>query len=308
MEKLRVSSSPHFRSKITTQNIMLDVIIALCPALVMGIYFFGINAAILTAVCVGTSVLAEYISRKVMKRKQTIMDLSAVVTGLLLAMNLPVSFNPFLAAFGSVIAIVVIKQMFGGIGQNFINPALGARIILMNSYPSQMTTWTSPFDAMTTATPLGMIAEGASELPSYMDMFIGNIGGCIGETSALALLIGGLYLIVKRVISPVIPLTYLGTVFAFSFFLGRDPVFEILAGGLFLGAFFMATDYTTSPIHTKARIIFALGCGIFTVLIRVYGSLPEGVSYAIAIMNILVPLIERAVKIKPFGYIKEAKS
>ncbi len=304
MAKLIVSSSPHFNSKITTQNIMLDVVIALCPAIIASIIFFGLNSVILLLTCTATAVAAEYLSRKVMKRPQTVFDLSAVVTGILLALNLPAAVNPLIGAFGSVIAIVVVKQMFGGIGQNFVNPALTARIILLNSFPSRMTEWTTPFDAVSTSTPLAVLADGSAELPSYLDLFLGSTAGCIGETSVLAILLGGLYLIIRRVISPVIPVTYLASVALFSLVLGRDPLFELLSGGLMLGAFFMATDYTTSPIHTKARIVFAIGCGILTVLIRVYGSLPEGVSYSIVIMNILVPLIERAVTVKPFGFVK----
>ncbi|MFI3207185.1 MAG: RnfABCDGE type electron transport complex subunit D [Clostridia bacterium] len=308
MNKLVVASSPHIQSKINTNNIMTDVIIALFPAVIASIIYFGISAMYIIVICVLSCVLSEYVSRIVMKREQTVGDFSAVVTGLLLAMNLPASINPLIAAFGGVIAIVVVKQMFGGIGQNFVNPALASRIILMNSFPSQMTNWTTPFDAVSTATPLGILAEGTGEaLPSYMDLFMGNRAGCLGETCIAALLVGGAYLVYKNIISPVIPLTYLGTVFAFSLVLGRDPIFEILSGGLMLGAIFMATDYTTSPIHTKARVVFAIGCGLLTVLIRVYGSLPEGVSYSIVIMNILVPLIERVVKITPFGA-KKAES
>lgn len=309
MEKMIVSSSPHFNSKTTTQTLMLDVIIALTPAMIASVILFGFKSVAVILTCVASCVASEYISRRVMKRNQTVQDLSCVVTGILLALNLPVSINPIIAAFGGVIAIVVVKQMFGGIGQNFVNPALTARIILMNSFPSKMTAWTSPFDATTTATPLGIMKEGTgAALPSYVDMFLGNTGGCLGETCALAILIGGLYLIFRKVISPVIPVTYLGTAVVFSLLMGRDPLVDLLSGGLLLGAFFMATDYTTSPIHTKARIVFAIGCGILTMLIRQFGSLPEGVSYSIVIMNILVPLIERAISPKPFGKEKVKKN
>ncbi len=302
MDKLVVSSSPHLKSPITTDNIMLDVIIAMVPAVIASVIYFGMNAVFIIIICVLSCVLSEFVSRIVMKREQTVGDLSAVVTGLLLAFNLPSTINPLIAAFGGVIAIVVVKQMFGGIGQNFVNPALTARIILMNSFPSPMTTWTTPFDGVSTATPLGILAENSGEaLPTYFEMFVGNRAGCLGESCIVALVIGGAYLVYKNVISPVIPLTYLSTVFVLSFALGRDPVFELLSGGLVLGAIFMATDYTTSPIHTKARVVFAVGCGVLTVLIRAYGALPEGVSYSIVIMNILVPLIERVVKISPFA-------
>ncbi len=308
MNKLIVSSSPHFNGKTTTSGIMLDVIIGLAPAMIASVILFGFKSAVIILTCVASCILSEYVSRKVMKRNQTIGDLSCIVTGILLALNLPVSISPIIAAFGGVIAIVVVKQMFGGIGQNFVNPALTARIILMNSFPSKMTAWTTPFDAVTTATPLGILNEGTGEaLPSYLDMFLGKTGGCLGETCALAIILGGLYLIARKVISPVIPVTYLATAVVFSALLGRDPLIDLLSGGLLLGAFFMATDYTTSPIHFKGRIIFAIGCGIFTMLIRQFGSLPEGVSYSIVIMNILVPLIEKFVSPTPFGKEKKKK-
>ena len=255
MEKLMVSSSPHFNGGRTTQNIMLDVIIALCPAMIASVILFGLRAAVVILTCVASCILSEYLSRRVMKRPQTVGDLSCEVTGILLALNLPVTINPLIAVFGSVAAIVVVKQMFGGIGQNFVNPALTARIILLNSFPSRMTHWVQPFDyaatadAVTTATPLGILKEGGGELPSYLDLFLGNTGGCLGETCALAILLGGVYLIARRVISPVIPVTYLATVAVLSMMMGRDPLFDLLSGGLLLGAFFMATDYTTSPLY-----------------------------------------------------------
>ena len=301
MEKLMVSSSPHFNGGRTTQNIMLDVIIALCPAMIASVILFGLRAAVVILTCVASCILSEYLSRRVIKRPQTVGDLSCVVTGILLALNLPVTINP------------LIKQMFGGIGQNFVNPALTARIILLNSFPSRMTHWVQPFDyaatadAVTTATPLGILKEGGGELPSYLDLFLGNTGGCLGETCALAILLGGVYLIARRVISPVIPVTYLATVAALSMMMGRDPLFDLLSGGLLLGAFFMATDYTTSPLYFWGRIVFAFGCGLVTMLIREFGSLPEGVSYSIILMNILTPLIERAIKPHPFGAPKKQK-
>lgn len=311
--KLIVSTSPHLRSGDTTQSLMLDVIIALMPAAMASIIIFGYRSFILIMTCVFSCVLSEYICRRVMKRDNTISDLSSVVTGVLLAMNLPVSISPLIAAFGSVIAIVVVKQMFGGIGQNFVNPALTARIILMNSFPAKMTHWTAPFaytsaaDAVTTATPLGILAEGGVQTASYLDLFLGNCAGCLGETSALAIMLGGIYLIARRVISPAIPCVYLGTAAVLSFVMGRDPLFDLLSGGLMLGAVFMATDYTTSPIHLKGRIVYAIGCGVLTMLIRQFGSLAEGVSYSIVIMNILVPLIERATMPRAFGKEKKKK-
>lgn len=304
--KLYVSSSPHLRKGDSTAKIMLNVIIALMPALIAAVIIFGVRVLLVTAVTVGTAVLSEFICRKVMKRKNTINDLSAVVTGLLLAMNLPVNINLIIAAFGSVVAIVVIKQMFGGIGQNFVNPAIGARIILLVSFPSQMTTWTAAFggfDAVTTATPLAENLQGIST--PYMDLFLGTTGGCLGETCALALLIGGVYLIIRKIISPVIPFVYIGTVALMALVTGQDPLFHILSGGLIIGAFFMATDYTTSPITFKGKIIFAIGCGVITMLIRLYANLPEGVSFSIILMNIFVPLIERATMPKSFGFVKK---
>ena len=208
MNKLIVSSSPHFHAKDTTSSIMLDVIIALTPAMIASVIIFGFRAAVIILTSVASCILSEYLSRVVMKRRQTVGDLSCVVTGILLAMNLPVSISPLIAAFGGVVAIVVVKQMFGGIGQNFVNPALTARIILMNSFPAKMTAWTAPmdhsyFDAVTTATPLGILSEGTgAALPSYLDLFLGNTGGCLGETCALALLLGGVYLVARRVVLP----------------------------------------------------------------------------------------------------------
>ncbi len=302
MKKLIVSPSPHIRSKNTTTNIMLDVIIALLPALIVGGYFFGPNALILVAVCVATCVLSEYVIRKIMKRSNTVMDLSAVVTGILLAFNLPPLTPIWVAILGSVFAIVVVKQLFGGIGQNFANPAIAARIFLFVSFSSYMTTWSSPLayryglDTMATATPLNDLANA-----NTLDLFLGNVGGCIGEVSALALLIGGVYLTVRRVINPLVPVVFIGTVFVFTWALGENPVNHIFAGGLMLGSIFMATDYATTPATLKGKVIFALGCGVITTLIRVFGSYPEGVSFAILFMNLITPLIDRATATKPIG-------
>ncbi|MDR1564813.1 MAG: RnfABCDGE type electron transport complex subunit D [Oscillospiraceae bacterium] len=302
-ELLLVSPSPHISSGAATSGIMLDVIIALLPAAAAAGLIFGYQALILMLVCVGSCVVFEFISRIVMKRKQTIGDLSAVVTGLLLAFNLPATLNPVYAVIGSAVAIIVVKQMFGGIGHNFANPAITARVVLMLSFPVAMTTWVKPFfyqvsgssiDAQTTATPLGIIKEGTGEaLPSLWDMFIGTRGGSLGETCAAALLLGGLYLVIRRVISPIIPLCFIGTVALFSWIFGQEPIFSVLSGGVLLGAIFMATDYTTSPITRQGKVIFAILCGLITVLIRTFAALPEGVSFSILFMNILVPLIER---------------
>ena len=314
-KKLTVSASPHVRSAQTVSGIMLNVIIALIPALAASVWLFGLRVLLVCAVTVSVSVLSEYIARKVMKRHNTIGDLSAVVTGLILAFNLPVSIPLWMAAIGSVIAIVVAKQFFGGIGQNFVNPAIAGRIILMVSFPTAMTTWTAPFaykstqGTITTATPL---AAEESELPSLLEMFLGMRGGSLGETCAAALIIGGLYLIIRKIISPAIPLSFIGTVAVIMLIAGKGDLsfvaYQLLSGGLMLGAFFMATDYATSPINFKGKIIFGIGCGIITSMIRLFGSLPEGVSFAIILMNILVPHIENLTTPKPFGTAKEKKS
>ncbi len=319
--KLNVSASPHVKSPKTVTGIMLDVVIALCPALFASFFLFGPQALAVTAVCVGTCVLSEFICRKVMKRNNTISDLSAVVTGLLLAFNLPSTIPLWMAAIGSVVAIVVVKQFFGGIGQNFVNPALAGRIILLTSFPTAMASWTKPLswqtEAITTASPLGAMYNEAGEftsenLPTLTDMLIGNRAGCLGEVCAIGLILGGLYLVIRKVISPVIPLTFIGTVVVFMTISGgfnmEFVAYQLLSGGLLIGAIFMATDYTTSPISLKGKIIFGIGCGLITSLIRVFGNLPEGVSFAIVLMNILVPHIERLTAPKPFGTVKQKKS
>ena len=306
MNQLIVTPSPHTRSSVTTRSIMLDVVIALLPALAVAAWLFGGRALLVAAVCVGSSVLLEFLCRRLMKRDQTIGDLSAVVTGLLLALNLPVGIPLWVAIFGCFIAIVVVKQLFGGIGQNFANPAMAARVILLASFSGYMTARSVPgdylaVDAIASATPLARMAADA-ETSSLLQMFLGVKSTCaMGEVSALALLIGGCYLVFRRVISPVTPLCYIGTVFVLTGLLGADPVRQILAGGLMLGAIFMATDYTTSPATTKGKVIFALGCGIITVLIRLYGGYPEGVSFAILLMNILTPQIDKLTMKKPLG-------
>ncbi len=316
-EKLIVSSSPHLRKNNSTQRIMLDVIIAMIPAVIASVVFFGYWAVITLAVSIASCVLSEFVCRLVMKREQTIGDLSAIVTGILLALNLPANINPFITAFGGVVAIVVAKQMFGGLGQNFANPAMTARIVLLVSFPVHMATWVDPFfytsgvDAVTTATPLGILAEGSGTMPSYLDMFLGNIAGSMGETSVLAILLGGIYLVVRRIINPLVPLTFVGTVAAISgfacIFTGRDVLVDILSGGLMLGAFFMATDYATTPVNWRGKVVFAIGCGIITMLIRLFGSLPEGVSYSILLMNVLTPYIEVLTRTKTFGMKKARK-
>lgn len=290
-----------------TKKTMFCVIIALMPALIMAVYNFGARAFILTLVCVAASVLFEFLFEKITKRENTVSDLSAIVTGLLLAYNLPPTFPYWMAIIGCFVAIVIVKQLFGGIGQNFANPAITARIVLLVSFSTDMAVWAKPqerflsaADAVTGATPLTQFAEGSTDsLPSNMEMFIGTIGGSLGEISAAALLIGAVILLVTRVISPAIPVAYIGTVFVFTWALGLDPVFHILAGGVMLGAIFMATDPTTSPKTTVGKIIFGIGCGLLTVVIRVYGTYPEGVSFAILLMNILTPHIDSLTMRKP---------
>ncbi len=315
-KKLVVSASPHFRSKATTQSIMFDVIIAMIPALVASVILFGYRSLVLTAVSVIACVVFEYLSRKVMKRHNTIFDLSAVVTGMLLAFNLPSTMPYWMVIIGAFVSIVIVKQFFGGIGNNFVNPALVGRIVLMASYPSQISNFVAPFsykdgvDAVTTATPLAQLGNGG-ELPTLLEMFLGVKGGCLGEVCILALILGFLYLVIRKVISPVIPLIYVGTVAVAMLIAGKGDfvymLYQIMAGGLFLGAIFMATDYTTSPVSFKGKIIYAVGCGILTSLIRVFGALPEGVSFSIIIMNILVPHIEHLTTARPFGEVREKK-
>lgn len=301
---LTVSSSPHIRADHSSSSIMRDVVIALLPALIAGVVRFGIYAAVLTAICVGTCVVTEAIIQKLMKKEITINDYSAVVTGTLLAFNLPISAPWWLAVIGSVFAIAIVKQCFGGIGQNFMNPALAARAMLVASWPARMTS--SAFaDATTSATPLQLVKSGVTEgLPGYMDLLVGNVAGCIGEVSALALLIGGLYLLYKKVITWHIPVVFMGTVVVLTFIFGENPIYHLLSGGLFLGAFFMATDYASCPVTRKAQIIYAFGCGLLTTVIRLWGGYPEGVSYAILLMNVCAPLIERFTIPKIYGEVK----
>ncbi len=305
--QLTVSPSPHINSNKSTQKTMLFVILALMPAVFVSGVVFGAKAIILIAVSSIFSVLFEYISRIAMKRANTISDLSAVVTGLILALNVPCTLPIWMLIIGDFIAIVIVKQLFGGLGQNFANPAIVGRIFLLVSFTGPMIEWVKPFyykladtDTITMATPL--VEAGRENNPfSYMDLFLGNIPGSLGEISALALLIGGFFLIFTKVISPILPFTFIATVALGSLVCGQDPLYQILSGGLFLGAFFMATDYVTSPITSKGKLIFGVGCGIITCVIRFYANLPEGVSYSILIMNILTPYIDMATKKTYFG-------
>ncbi len=315
-KKLTVSASPHLRTKATTTGIMLDVVIALLPALAASIAIFGPRVLAVVATTVISAVLSEYIARKAMKRHNTIKDLSAVVTGVILAFNLPVDIPLWMAAVGSIFAIIVVKQFFGGIGQNFANPAIAARIILLLSFGKAMGTWVKPLswktDAVTTATPLAILGgESTEELPSLLDMLLGIRGGCLGETCSIALIIGGIYLVARKVISLKIPVAFIGTVAVIMLIAGKgDLEFvarQLMSGGLLLGAIFMATDYSTSPIKSNAKIVFGIGCGLLTSLMRLFAAMPEGVSFAILIMNLLVPHIETLMAPKPFGTVKEKK-
>ena len=303
---LIVSSSPHLHSANKVSTAMRDVCIALLPALVGAVYFFGMAAATVILTCVITALLSEVIAQKIMHREVTISDGSAVITGLLLAFCLPSTIPLWIAAIGSAVAIIIGKQFFGGLGCNIFNPALIGRAFLVASWPVAMTTWVTPLDGVTTATPLGILKEGLSEqLPSLGQLFMGNVAGCLGETSALALIVGGLYLLYKGHIDWRIPFSYLGTVFVVTAVVGADPFFHLLSGGLMLGAFFMATDWVTSPITKKGRLIFGIGCGLLTVIIRLMGGYPEGVCYSILLMNLATPLIDRYTKARVFGGVKK---
>ncbi|MBQ5764828.1 MAG: RnfABCDGE type electron transport complex subunit D [Clostridia bacterium] len=303
MQKMNVTSSPHISGPDNTTGIMLDVIIALLPATICGICFFGFNALLTVAVSVASAVLSEYLWCKAIKKQTSLLDLSAVVTGLLLGLNLPPTLPLWMAALGSAIAIVVVKQMFGGIGHNFANPAITARIALMVSFPTAMTTYIVPFtdNVVSSATPLGGGDFALSKL------FFGIHPGTIGETSSLLLLAGGVYLVIRRVITPELPLAFMASAAGLAWALGDDPVKTLFTGGLMLGSIFMATDYVTSPPTRLGKIIFGVGCGLITVVIRHFGNIPEGVSFAILLMNILTPHITRLTAKKPFGTEGEQK-
>lgn len=299
--KLTVTPSPHIHDNISTRKIMLTVLIALAPACIAGVVIFGHMAFINLAVCTASCVFFEYILRRIMKKPQTISDCSAAVTGILLGMNLPPTINPLYGVIGSFVAIAVAKQLFGGIGQNFANPAIVGRIVLMLSFTSSMSTWCTPFyykngtDIVTGATPL---VSGDAD---YLSLLLGTTGGCIGETCALALMAGGIFLIAAKIITPHAPIAFIGTFFLLTLISGGDPVYAILSGGLMLGAFFMATDYATTPLTGKGKLIFGIGCGIITFAIRKFGNYPEGVSFSILLMNLLVPYIDRLCELRPVG-------
>ena len=314
---LTVAPSPHIKSGVTTASIMRDVIIAMIPACLWGIYIFGWQAAMLLAVAVATSVFFEWGSEKILKRKNTVGDLSAVVTGMLIAMNLPSSAPFWLPIVGAFVAIVVVKQLFGGIGKNFLNPALAARVFLFLSWSDKMSSFPAIHgaDIEAYATPLASLAESGETGASLLDLFLGLHGGCIGEVSALLLLAGGIYLMVRKVISFHIPVSYLGTVAVITLLFPQGGGFfdvsfmltQLLSGGLMLGAIFMATDYVTSPVTSRGRLIFGVGCGLITVLFRYFSSYPEGVSFSILVMNALVWYIDRFTRPRVFGKSKKAR-
>ena len=319
--ELTISSSPHVHSPVTTQTIMRDVLIALAPALLGSVYFFGLQALMVTVVSAAACVFFEWAYCRITKTNCKIYDLSAVVTGVLIAFVCPPTIPIWTVIIGDFFAIIVVKALFGGIGRNIVNPALASRAFLF-SYPVLMTHWTEPGlqnilwipDAVSSATPLASMHQGVlPENVTILDMFLGNIGGCIGETSALLLLIGFVYLLIRKVVNLRIPLAFIGTVavITFLFPMGNHPLYwmlaQLLSGGLMLGAMFMATDYVTSPVTKLGQIFFGIGCGLITVIIRYFGGYPEGVSYAILIMNCCVVLFDRIGRPKKFGAPKKAK-
>ncbi len=326
--KLIATSNPHIRSSETTRSIMLDVIIAMLPALVWAIIWFGVKALTLTAVSVIGCMFWEWLYRKLMKKPQSVGDLSAVVTGMLLAFVCPVTTPYWMIIIGGFFSIIVVKQLFGGIGKNFVNPALAGRAFLLGSYAGVMTTWIdatqnkaplmgSTTDIVTAATPLAYMKTGnmagLTETYSVMDMFLGKTGGSLGEISAAMLILGGLYLIWRKVINWQTPVAYIATVAVLSFLFPKAGssmewmLYSVFGGGLMLGAFFMATDYATSPVTKKGQLIFGIGCGLFTVLIRYFGSYNEGVCYSIMVMNLCVALIDKYTKPTRFGVVKSDK-
>ena len=318
-----LSSSPHTHANSSVSRIMLDVVLALLPTTAVGIWFFGMPAVWTIAVCVSTCLVAEALCRLAMKRESTIGDLSAVVTGLLLALNLPAGIPLWMAVVGAVFAICVAKQVFGGIGMNPFNPALAARAFMLISFTGPMTTWLKPLwwktpDAVTTATPLAAMKwmftaeatasatphanQALDQIPSLCNLLVGNMPGCIGEVSAIALAIGAIYLLWRKVITWHIPVAFIATVFVYSLIAGGAPAYaQVLTGGVMIGACFMATDYVTSPTTASGKLIFGFGCGLLCMLIRQFGSYPEGCSFAILIMNAVTPLINRWTQPKPFG-------
>ena len=306
--KLIVTAAPHITGADSTQKIMQRVCLALCPTLVAAVVIFGVNALILTAITVAACVFFEWASCKLMHRENPTGDFSAVVTDMLLAFNLPATLPWWMALVGAFIAIVIVKQLFGGLGYNFANPAIVGRIAMAMGFAGAMSSYPHPegLDALASATPLAVADQLGSE--SYVTLLLGNHGGVLGETCAITLLAGGLYLIWTKVISPTIPVTYLATVAVLSLAAGRDPVVQLLSGGLILGAFFMATDYVTSPTTTKGKLVFGIGLGVITCAIRFLGTMAEGVSFSILLMNLVVPYIEELTRQDRLGIAKVKKN
>ncbi|HZX45122.1 MAG TPA: RnfABCDGE type electron transport complex subunit D [Candidatus Nanoarchaeia archaeon] len=303
---LTVSSNPHLRDKDYVNKIMWTVILALLPASAAGVYFFGMRALTIIIVSMAFAMATEAIIQWLTKKQITIADGSAALTGLLLALVISPLVPWWVAAIGAVFAIAIGKMVFGGLGNNIFNPALVGRAFLVASFPAIMTSWLIP-DGITSATPLGLLKEQGIKT-GYLQLIVGNIGGSIGETSAIALLLGAAYLFYKKVIDWRIPAAYIGATFVFTLVFGQDPIFHVFAGGLLIGAFFMATDYVTSPLTARGKLVFGLGCGLLTGLLRLFSSYPEGVMFAILLMNAAVPLIDRYTKLKPLGYRKVIKS
>lgn len=300
MQKFSVSLSPHVRSELTTQRVMQLVLLSLLPASVMAVVYFGFYSLLLMLVAVISAVAAEAITCKLMKRPIPVMDASAAVTGLLIALSLPPKAPWWMPVVGSVFAIVIVKQLFGGLGSNFVNPALAARAFLMASWPVHMTSFVAPFDAVASATPL----SGTLDV-STADLLLGAIPGSMGEVCKLAVLLGGVFLLVTQIIDWRVPLSFLGSLVIFTLLAGADPVRSLLSGGVLFVALFMATDYVTSPITPWGRILFGVGCGLITFAIRTWGAYPEGITYAVLFMNVASPLIERFTKPKIYGEVKK---
>jgi Na+-translocating ferredoxin:NAD+ oxidoreductase subunit D len=325
MSVLKISGSPHVHTDDSVRKIMNKVIYAMIPAMLISFYFFGLGAVKVMLVSVAACLAVEYLIQKyLLKGPSTLNDSSAIVTGMLLAFNVPSSLPIWMIVVGAIVAIGIGKMSFGGLGKNPFNPALVGRVFLLISFPVDMTTWPKPIvsrnylsfsgldksllDTITGPTPLGILKEGGTELPAYADMLMGNMGGCVGEVSAVALLLGGLYMLLRKVITWHIPVAYMGSVILFAGTLWLidptqyvDPLFHLMTGGMMLGIFFMATDMVSSPMSAKGQLLFGIGCGVITMLIRVYGAYPEGVSFAILIMNAFVPIINKSFKPKRFG-------
>ena len=309
---IHVSASPHIRDRVTTRSIMLHVIIALIPVIIASFFIFGLAGPMLFMVSAAASVGFEALARVIMKREQTAGDLSALVTGLLLAASLPANTPLWVLITGDFVAIVVIKQMFGGLGDNFANPAVTARIVLSVSFAGQIASYSVAdkllgIDLVTRATPLMVAKEGSQAIPSFLDLLLGNHAGCIGETSIAALLAGGIFLLITGIIDIWAPLTFIGTTVLFTWATGADPLLHLMSGALILAAFFMVTDYVTTPTTIPGKIIFGVGAGLITGLLRIFSAMPEGVSFAILFMNILTPHIERWTAPRALGGIRNAK-